>query len=242
MKRLAIAYIILLHLVLVGVLWKSDFLDLASRRILGKDARPEISEHYHGTLRYHARSVDVVPDGSVIFIGDSLTEGLAVAAVHPLSINYGIGGDTTRGVLDRLPTYMPALVRAKCIVLAIGFNDFRYRSPDDAVQNCIRILDALPKGRRVVVSAILPIDESARAELAERKDWIQRFNTELRRVAEERDAAIFVDSSHELDADGDGRLDPSLHDGDGVHLNSAGNLRWASRLRDAVLRQGTEEP
>ena len=241
MKRLAIIYVILLHVALAGVLWKSDFLDRVGRRLGASPSKPEFTDYYNRIVRYHARSVDAVPDGAVILIGDSITQGLAVAAVHPLSVNYGIGSDTTRGVLQRLPTYMPALKRAKCIVLAIGINDGRYRSAEEAINNYAQILDALPQNRPVVVSAILPVDNAARGELAERKDWIDDFNSGLKHLADQRDLVTFVDSSKELDTDRDGRLDASLHDGDGVHLNSAGNIVWSSRLRDAILRQKMAE-
>jgi lysophospholipase L1-like esterase len=250
MNRLAIIYVALLHATLAWVLWNSDFIDRVSRNFgaaavksnsakplkakLTESVKPEFTAYYRRILRYHTRSVDVVPDRSVIFVGDSITQGLAVAAVHPLSINYGIGSDTTKGVIYRLPTYMSALERAECIVLAIGINDIRYRNADGAIQNYVQILDALPDDVRVVVSAILPIDVDARSELADRKDWIERFNSELRRLASEREMVMFVDSSKGLDVDLDGRLDESLHDGDGVHLNSAGNTVWASNLREAI--------
>ena len=122
MKRLVVAYIVTLHLVVGGMLWKSDFLDRVNSRLglIEQLPKPEISEYYHRILRYHERSVDSVPDDSVIFIGDSITQGLCVSAVQPNAVNFGIGSDTTTGVLMRIPAYMPALERAKCIVLAIG--------------------------------------------------------------------------------------------------------------------------
>ena len=223
------------------MLWKSDFLDRVGRRLGATPSKPEFTDYYDRIVQYHARSVDAVPDEAVILIGDSITQGLAVAAVHPLSVNYGIGSDTTKGVLQRLPTYMPALKRAKCIVLAIGVNDGRYRSAEEAINNYVQILDTLPQDRPVVVSAILPVDKYARAELGERKEWIEDFNSRLERLAGQRDLVTFLDSSNDLDKDGDGRLDPSLHDGDGVHLNSAGNIVWSSRLRGAIQRQRMAE-
>ena len=185
-------------------------------------------------LGLHRRSVDAVPDDSVIFIGDSITQGLCVNAVHPNAVNYGIGSDTTMGVLMRLPVYMPALERAHCIVVAIGINDMGYRSTTDAIQNYRKILDALPQDRRVFVSAILPIGETAHKERNARLNWISAFNSELKRLASERDLVTFIDNSLALDTDGDNRLDQAFDDGDGVHLNSKGNLAWADNIRDAI--------
>jgi len=236
MKRLTKIYIVSLHLVLVGVLWKSDFLDRLRLHFLGTLGGPEITDHYRRMLQLHSRSVDAVPTNSVIFIGDSLTQGLSVAAAHPLGVNYGISGDTTIGVLKRLPTYFPALRRAEGIVIAIGVNDFEYRSADAAIQNYIQIFDQLPQDCPVFISAILPIDLSLSGKFGGRKEWIQRFNAELKRLSEERDWVTFIDSSEVLDTDCDGNLDSVFHVGDGLHLNSAGNKVWAKKFSEVIQR------
>ena len=243
MKRLVVAYIVTLHLVVGGMLWKSDFLDRVNSRLglIEQLPKPEISEYYHRILRYHERSVDSVPDDSVIFIGDSITQGLCVSAVQPNAVNFGIGSDTTTGVLMRIPAYMPALERAKCIVLAIGVNDIHYRTAADALHNYAKILDMLPQDRRVIVSAILPIGETARQALDDRLAWIHEFNSGLKQLASDRELASFMDNDAALDTDGDNRLDKSFDDGDGVHLNSAGNLAWAADMRDAIRRNETAE-
>lgn len=235
-RWLAVGYFALLHILFAGLVWKTG---LVKRFSLGtapakRSIRPEITDYYRRVLRYHARSVDAVPDGCVIFIGDSITQGLAVSAVSPLAVNYGIGGDTTQGVLERLPVYMPAIERAKCVVVAIGVNDTIYRTPSEAVRNYARILDRLPEDCPVITSAILPVDGSSSEALGQRTKWINRFNQELKELVDKRPAATLVDSSVVLDTDGDGQLDNSLHDGDGLHLNSAGNRAWAAKLRSAI--------
>lgn len=244
MKRFTVAYVVLLHAVLGVVLWKSDFLDSIKYRLglVVPALQSELTDYYYQVLSYHGRSVEVVPDDSVIFIGDSITQGLAVSAVYPLSVNYGIGGDTTNGVLERLPVYMPALERAKYIVVAIGINDTYHRSADQAIRNYAQILDNLPQDRRVIVSAVLPVDDTVNEEkLSPRIEWRKEFNRELKRLADERSLVTFVDGGIGLDTDGDGRLDPSLHDGAGVHLNGAGNLIWAKNLRNAMLSLETAD-
>ncbi len=236
MKRPFISYIVLLHLFIVVVLWKSDFLDRVHRRLWDTTpvVQPEFTSYFDRILNYHSRSVGIVPDEAVIFIGDSITQGLCVSAVAPVSVNFGIGSDTTLGVLKRLPVYMPALERAKYIVLAIGINDFRYRTAVDAVVNYEQILDELPKDRRIVVSAILPMNESARPALAERVEWVKEFNAGIKKLTSKRELVTFLDSQQSLDSDSDGQLDPQLHSGDGVHLNSAGNRLWAMSLQSAI--------
>ncbi|MBT9311004.1 SGNH/GDSL hydrolase family protein [Leptothoe kymatousa] len=237
-KRLTVAYVALLHVVLGGVLWKSNFFASMQYRLglVRPSLQTELTDYYHQTLKYHQHSVAMVPDDAVIFIGDSITQGLAVSAIYPLSVNYGIGGDTTVGVLERLPMYQPALARAKCIVLAVGINDTYNRSAEEALINYETILDTLPQDRQVIVSAVLPVDAAANEKkLGKRVEWRNTFNVGLQRLANEREFVTFVDSSAELDTNGDQRLDPPLHDGGGVHLNAAGNRVWAKKLRDAIF-------
>src|SRR5208283_263374 len=64
-------------------------------------------------------------NGSVVFLGDSITQGwTALAKVFPdfKVVNRGIGGDTTRGILYRLNADVLALKPA-AVVLLIGIND-----------------------------------------------------------------------------------------------------------------------
>ena len=53
-----------------------------------------------------------------------LYRAMRVTEVAARGINYGIGGDTTEGVLARLPEYN-SLGRAAAVVLAIGDNDLQ---------------------------------------------------------------------------------------------------------------------
>lgn len=233
-ESLLFLYVVLLHIVLGVVLWKSDFLEGLSYR-LGLGDRPELTGYYYTILNVHDSFVDIVPDGAVIFIGDSITQRLNVSAVHPLSVNYGIGGDTTIGVLKRLSTYMSVLERSQCIVLAIGTNDTRYRSVDEAIANYSRILDRLPRDRPVIASAVLPVDDQANPrQLSEAVGWRMDFNIKLHQLVEQREWVIFVDHDNYLDTNGDGRLDQQFHNGDGLHLNAAGNLQWTQSLRRAI--------
>lgn len=112
-------------------------------------------------LNYHGTIDPLVRDGSVVFIGDSITQGLNTDAVADHSINYGMGSDTTEGVLHRLPVYR-SLEHASTVVLAIGVNDLYTRSIDDVIASYQSILKDVPAGPRVMISAVLPVRESAR--------------------------------------------------------------------------------
>jgi len=199
----------------------------------GATQRPELTEHYHRMLRYHLRMDGNVPDGSVLFIGDSLVQGLCCDAVACPSVNYGIGSDTTDGVLERLPKYR-SVSRASAVVLVIGSNDLDRRGDDEIIENYRRILAAIPRSVPVACNAILPVNErllpaSDRGANAR----IQSFNARLKALCEGDSRCVFLDAGPRL-VDSEGNLSTPLQDGDGVHPNSDGNRIWIEELRAAV--------
>ena len=158
-KRITIIYLIGIHLLLAVVLLKSDFIDRVQTKlgIQQSGLSAEITPHFHRMLRYHKRMDGNVPDGSVVFIGDSITQGLCVSAITCPSVNYGIGSDTTLGVLQRLQDYR-SIDRASAVLLAIGINDMKRRSNDEIFENYRLIIEQIPKTTPIVFSAVLPLD------------------------------------------------------------------------------------
>ena len=70
-------------------------------------------------------------EADVAFIGDSLTEGYDLAVFYPqyVTVNRGIGGDTTFGLQDRLQVSLYDL-KPKVVVMLIGANNI-----DSMLQN-----------------------------------------------------------------------------------------------------------
>ena len=95
-KRITVAYVVCIHLLLVFVLLKSDFIQRIENKLGIMRTQSEITGHFHRMLRYHSRIDGNVPNSSVLFIGDSITQGLCVSAVSSPSVNYGIGSDTSK--------------------------------------------------------------------------------------------------------------------------------------------------
>jgi lysophospholipase L1-like esterase len=106
---------------------------------------------------------DVAKDqGAIVFLGDSITQGWGdVASSLPgLKVaNRGISGDTTRGVLIRLPEDVIAL-NPRGVVILIGTNDLEeWSSPEIAAQNMKLILAALRQHNAtmpVVLCEVMP--------------------------------------------------------------------------------------
>lgn len=223
----------------VLVTWGAVF--AASSLSAAESPPKEITEHYTRMLRYHRRMDGHVPDGSVVFLGDSLTQGLCTDAVAQPSVNYGIGSDTTVGVLGRLDAYSNSLSRASAVVLAIGVNDLLFRENREIAENYRRILERLPTDTPVVCSTLLPINEHTYAKGTPVSNArIAELNGLLRNQCAKFPRCVFVDAGPQL-VDSNGHLRASLEDGDGIHLNAAGNRIWAEVLR-AGLRIARSEP
>lgn len=233
LRKTWVTYVVFLHILLAMVLFKSNFIEKVERKLeLYKS--PELSEYYNEITAYHKRMDGSVPRGATIFIGDSITQSLATSAVSELSVNYGIGSDTTLGVLNRLPIY-ESINSTKAVVIAIGVNDLARRNNDSIIHNYEEILDYIPKNTKILVSAILPIDERVQSKKSS-NERISKLNSSLKKLTEKYENVVFVDSSNWLKGDDD-NLKTEFHSGDGVHLSTAGYKIWISQLR--VSLKGT---
>lgn len=229
-KKLIITYIVFLHIILGIMLIKSDFVEIAQQEIgLG----PELTKHYFRMLSYHKRIDSNVPAGSVIFIGDSITQGLCVSAVSPMSVNYGIGTDTSFGVLNRLKEYQ-SLNRASNVVIEIGTNDLKRRSNDAIVYNYQKIMEYLPTNLSIVFSSVLPMDEGVRVDMIGYNKRIRGLNASMKDLCAKSHRLQFVDVNPQL-VDKTGNLSDQFHIGDGVHLNTLGYQVWIAALKKAIL-------
>lgn len=194
----------------------------------------ELSEHYQRMTRYHERMDGSVPREAVLFIGDSITQGLCVAAVHPHGVNYGIGSDTTAGVLHRLNLYA-SVDRAAAVVLAIGVNDLRRRDDAAILVNIERIRDHVCARTALLVSAILPLDERNESVAPGVNKRIAALNAGIAHLCHEHVNCGFIHAGKAL-CDESGNLAAAHHVGDGVHPNTAGYAIWIE-----ALKQGLEE-
>lgn len=235
-----IAYLILVHVFLALVVWKSDFLPRVKRKLEVAQGVHKASGHYESMLQYHLRMDGNVPNKAVVFIGDSLVQGLHTNAVACPSVNYGIGGDTTVGVLGRMPQYR-SLLRASAVVLAIGFNDMNLRDNQGIIQNYRRILKTLPPDVPLVCSAVLPVNEAKLSTGSVSNARIRDLNAGLKALCQEDGRRLFLDIGGRL-VDTKGDLSAAFQDGDGVHLNSAGNGIWIEELRVAVRNVRHDNP
>lgn len=170
------------------------------------------------------------PAGSIPFIGDSITEGMALSSVTPYALNMGINGDTMRGVLNRLGRGGAGSVlhRAGAAVLMIGINDICYEK-SNAYANCTFMWDLLSPwltGKWVLVK-VLPINENMFHSTT--NATIKRINDYM--YLRYMGRFPIVDVTEQLSLNG--QLNPA-YTLDGCHLNGAGYEVLAPAITEAL--------
>ena len=176
---------------------------------------------------------------ALVFLGDSITQGwkdLLGSSFPGLKVaNRGISGDTTRGVLFRLPDDVLSLHPAG-VVLLIGTNDLEDAAEPWTVATNIRlIIDALKKHdpkMPVVLCEVMP------SSLAKKRSAgrIKRTNQLLEQAVRDQPQVTLVDTWNLFaNAEGDARPEefPDL-----LHPNAAGYAKWAAGLRPVLATLG----
>lgn len=223
-----VLYLLLLHAALAVAVLAPSRLDALIDFVRGREER--ISTFRYTTAANQRRIDATVLPGATWIFGDSIVQQLDTSRISPRALNLGIGGDTTFGLLGRISDH-PALRSAATVVLAIGTNDFNYRSAGAASRNLAEIIDRVPAGPRLVLSAVLPVDERVRPDLAGHNDKARAFNLAAAQLCAARAGCSFVDAGMWM-RDPSGDLRAELHVGDGLHLSAAGYAFLIDALRD----------
>jgi len=228
-QRIFWIYLVCMHLLLALLIYEANLVPRLVSKISGEVV--ENTHLYDVLLPYHRRADGSVPDGAIVFLGDSIVQALVTSAIADKTVNYGIGADTIGGLNARLPIYQ-SLEKARAIVLSIGINDLWYRGHDQIVPLYDQLLANLPSNVPVIASALFPMEEGLGYAIGTNAR-IVRVNQSIAKVAERypdvtfvNSRALFVDSSDQLQSD--------YHVGDGLHLNSAGYEVWIKVLRERL--------
>jgi lysophospholipase L1-like esterase len=177
----------------------------------------------------------------LLFVGDSITDGWRNAgqtlwdqhfAPHKAA-NFGIGGDTTQGVLWRMQNGELEGYKAKLIVLMLGTNNINRNPNDDIVEGDRLIVQEFRKRQpqaKVLILGIFPRGVEATNPY---RASISDINSKLAKLADNKNV-YFMDIGDKF-LTADGTLTPEIMP-DALHPNFKGYQIWADAI-SARVRQ-----
>ena len=188
---------------------------------------------YYGIVdSYYTRKVkefQAMPrtEGSIVFLGDSITDYVNFDEVLPSYhiINRGIAGDTTSGVLRRLGEVIS--LRPRKLFLLIGTNDIGMDILTAPIARNIREIVSRVQEKspetRIYLQAVFP----TRHHSPRPNNLIQELNAEIKAIAQEKHCT-FIDL-YPLLLDSEGEL-AEEYTVDGLHLSDSGNAKWMAHV------------
>ena len=165
-------------------------------------------------------------NSAIIFIGDSIIEGCCWDELldHAHICNQGVGGDTSFGVLKRLPAAIER--KPAAILVHVGINDILYQLPSrSTAANYALILEAINSGSpatEIFCSLILPVRGGPPTDIIRLNKKIESFCG----------LANCVDGFNAL-ADTTGQL-PAKYTYDGLHLTAKGYRAFAMEIEKSL--------
>ena len=211
--------------------WVNAHLDDLSR---GPDTPAYLSLHYR--LRCLRFALEPHHAGAIVFLGDSMTDNGTWKELFPHEhvINMGIGGDTTLGIINRLPQVVS--LKPQKIFLMVGTNDLCYnRSIPETLSNYDYILTQLQEqlpDTELYVESVLPFnDRIFPVHYLRTNNNILELNQGIMQLAQDHDLP-YLDITSDFTNE-NGRLSADLTV-DGLHLNHLGYELWHNDIYDQV--------
>jgi lysophospholipase L1-like esterase len=198
------------------------------------DTAKYLGDHYRQRVKLF-NSEPIQKDG-IVFLGNSITEfgDWKKLLDNPNTINRGIAGDNTYGVLARLNDVISR--KPARVFIEIGVNDIGAGfSTDSSLRNIRSIARQLHRGLpkcRVYVLSLLPINNDVKTDFPQflnKNPQIVQFNRRLAGQAS-RCNYTYIDLNPLL-KNRYGMLDTRYSQPDGIHLNEKGYGIWIRLLK-----------
>ena len=191
--------------------------------------------------RYHpdnlALRAQPVPPGRVVFMGDSITDGWRNTGkavfdqfYAPLkAANFGIGGDTTQGVLWRLQNGEGAGFKPKAIMLLIGTNNSGSGTSAEIAEGVgavvLQLRTSFPDAKILLLAIFPRVDKDVQKQLVAAANPI---------IAKLHDGqhVFYLDIGQKFLA-ADGSISRDIMN-DGLHPTAKGYQIWADAVKDQL--------
>jgi len=244
----------LIQLALLSLAIMYASLSLAADESVSSTSDPRLVNYSWMSLsrwyEMHAEDVALAAkgDSSLLFIGDSITEGWALEGksywnlhFEPLgAVNFGIGGDMTQNLLWRLDHVTAGALKPRAVVLLIGVNNLSFSrdTPETIGRGIIAVVDELEKhfpSADILLFTVLPAGEQATHPL---RDRIKRINHTIAHL-DDREHLTLLDISPTL-LETDGSISSSVMP-DYLHLSPEGYRRWTMSILPWIAERFAEE-
>jgi acyl-CoA thioesterase I len=179
------------------------------------------------------------PPGSVLFYGDSILEGMAIADVTPFGANHAISGNTLRGVLTQLLD-APSIHTASAVVLLAGICDLvQDEGPIADIPLFFNRIAPWATGKWIVCH-ILPINESLYHPVCRdiiqhigvlKNSHINQMNASIDSIFANRPDVTIVNATSQLAPQGQLL---AAYSEDGLHPNAAGYAILKAAIKAAL--------
>ena len=167
------------------------------------------------------------------FIGDSRTNGLVGYDFIPTNRVFAEDGLSHETALTKAFVELPdgktyTLAQAvkktqpKRMIVSFGINGIAFMTKDDFMEDYAKLIDQLKESAPdsiIIIQSILPVSETFAQDTRYSNEKIDRYNQELKELAEEKDV-YFLDTSSVL-KDSNNALNPLYDSGDGLHFGKA---------------------
>lgn len=193
----------------------------------------EKNAHWYARVEQFTSEKDSITENSLIFLGNSITEGYDLKRYFPghKTVNRGISSDHIDGLIDRLEISLGEAEKAKLFVL-IGINDIGAGRSEAAVKYLYKqLVDAVlqKKNYQVYLHSILPT--SPRWQNCP-PEMIVKINAYIQNLAGEN-GLNFVDL-YPLFRKKNSNYVIDEYMRDGLHPNDAGYEIWTAHLRRII--------
>lgn len=239
MKRLLIAaYLVGLHALLAAALVKTDLIPRAAITLGITTAKIPEEETIIPRLRDVHRQMDPsVPEGATIFLGDSITMGLATAAIASRAVNYGIGWQRSDQLIKSMDIY-ESIKRAGQVVIMIGTNDLLQGREAGIESRYQAILAKIPSNIKVVMSSVPPLGHVVFYGREIDDANVRKVVASAKAVCEADPRCRFVNAYDTLTSNGAPAAGVLLKDN--IHLSPKGYAPLIKELRSASNRPNAE--